>query len=283
MSAEPAYPPQAPETPSVGSLSTLPTVLPTVDGLPNGADPAQPRQPVPPDHSPGLGVTSSAKNGDPSVSEWVTLSEAAQYWGLSVDTVRRRVKRGELDARRVATKHGPAYQVRLDSLPTVASTVTPRVVATVGTPTVDVQGVSPTLVPRVDPTVGNAPKHDAESTQAPDTAPFDEAPGMVELVRLVSRLQEENRFMAGQLGFKEAQVLQLREQVRMLQAPSPEAVDGDDHAAGETPIDAVATTQDIEQLKAELEEARRRASAAEVLREAQEGEVTERRPWWKFW
>ncbi len=89
--------------------------------------------------------------------------------------------------------------------------------------------------------------------------------------------------MAGQLGFKEAQVLQLREQVRMLQAPSPEAVDGDDHAAGETPIDAVATTQDIEQLKAELEEARRRASAAEVLREAQEGEVTERRPWWKFW
>lgn len=108
---------------------------------------------------------------------------------------------------------------------------------------------------------------------------------MVEMVRLVSRLQEENRFMAGQLGFKEAQVLQLREQVCMLQAPSPEPIDGDVHAAGETPFDVVATTQDTERLKAELEETRRRASEAEakVLRQAQEQDVAERRPWWKFW
>lgn len=273
MSAEPAYPPQDPETPSVDSLGTVRTLLSTVDGSPNGADPVQSRQPVPPDHRAGLGVTSSGKDDDPSISEWVTLAEAAQHWGLSVDTVRRRIKRGELSARQVATKHGPAYQVRLGSLPIHASAAAPRVVSTLDTPTVRVQGVVPTLVPGVEATVDGAP----------DATPSDSSPAMVEMVRLVSRLQEENRFMAGQLGFKEAQVLQLREQVRMLQAPSPETIDADDRADGETPTDTVVAMQDIERLKAELEEARRRASEAEVRREVQEGEITGRRPWWKFW
>jgi hypothetical protein len=44
-------------------------------------------------------------------------------------------------------------------------------------------------------------------------------PAMVEMVRLVSRLQEENRTLAGQLGYIQSQVEQLRETIRALEAP----------------------------------------------------------------
>ena len=54
---------------------------------------------------------------------WVTLAEAATLLGLSVDTVRRRVKRGELEARMVPTDRGAAYRVRLPSAPDTVPTV----------------------------------------------------------------------------------------------------------------------------------------------------------------
>jgi hypothetical protein len=47
---------------------------------------------------------------------WVTLAEAARRDGVSIDTVRRRMKRGELEARQVPTRHGLAWQVRLGEL-----------------------------------------------------------------------------------------------------------------------------------------------------------------------
>jgi hypothetical protein len=43
---------------------------------------------------------------------------------------------------------------------------------------------------------------------------------MVELVHLVSRLQEENRQLAGQVGFLEARRQTLEEQLRLLAAPA---------------------------------------------------------------
>jgi DNA-binding Lrp family transcriptional regulator len=48
---------------------------------------------------------------------WVSLQEAASRLRLSTDTVRRRVKQGALESRKVPTRYGPAWQVRLDGLP----------------------------------------------------------------------------------------------------------------------------------------------------------------------
>ena len=50
---------------------------------------------------------------------WLTLAEAARRVGCSIDTVRRRLKRGELESRQVAARHGLAWQVRLSGLQTV--------------------------------------------------------------------------------------------------------------------------------------------------------------------
>lgn len=44
---------------------------------------------------------------------WGSVSDAAQALGVSVDTVRRRMKRGELDARREQTPQGFRWLVRL--------------------------------------------------------------------------------------------------------------------------------------------------------------------------
>jgi len=64
--------------------------------------------------------------------------------------------------------------------------------------------------PRLDlPSVLTPPRHEAL------TAPSDAA---IELVRLVGRLQEENRFLAGQVGFLQAQVDQAREAPGLLPA-----------------------------------------------------------------
>jgi hypothetical protein len=48
---------------------------------------------------------------------WVSLHEAASRLRLSTDTMRRRVKQGALESRKVATRYGLAWQVRLDDLP----------------------------------------------------------------------------------------------------------------------------------------------------------------------
>jgi hypothetical protein len=52
---------------------------------------------------------------------WVSLQEAAVRFGLSVDTVRRRVKQGTLESRTAPSRYGPAWQVRMDQLPEPAS------------------------------------------------------------------------------------------------------------------------------------------------------------------
>ena len=127
---------------------------------------------------------------------WLTLADAAPQLGCSVDTLRRRVKRGEIEARQVRMRHGPTWQVRLESLPKVDDV--PRAVAD-GTPT-------------VDPRVGSVPRHNADGVAT------------VELVRLVGRLQEENRQLAGQVGFLQAQTQQLQDQVKLLQAPPADQV-----------------------------------------------------------
>src|SRR5438067_4140087 len=48
--------------------------------------------------------------------ELLSLGDAARHLGLSVDTIRRRVKDGSLEARKVRTRYGPAWRVELDGV-----------------------------------------------------------------------------------------------------------------------------------------------------------------------
>ena len=47
----------------------------------------------------------------------VTISEAADCLGISIDTVRRRISKGELKARKVPSPHGEIYMVEMPDTP----------------------------------------------------------------------------------------------------------------------------------------------------------------------
>lgn len=49
-----------------------------------------------------------------SASQYVKITEAARCLGLSVDTVRRRIRRGELDAVQMQTRAGQTWHVWLE-------------------------------------------------------------------------------------------------------------------------------------------------------------------------
>ncbi len=111
--------------------------------------------------------------------EWLTLSQAAARLRVSIDTLRRRIKRQELQSRLVVTRYGPTYQVCIGEAPMVST--------------------------REDPAEGrrDGTAHGGGSGE-----------GMRELVRLVERLQQENRDLAIRVGYLEAQVEQAVAYVR---------------------------------------------------------------------
>jgi len=55
--------------------------------------------------------------------EWVRLAEAARRLGASDSTLRRKIKRGDLEARRVPSQHGPTWEVWLGVTEHVATSV----------------------------------------------------------------------------------------------------------------------------------------------------------------
>jgi hypothetical protein len=48
---------------------------------------------------------------------WLALGPASRRLDCSVDTLRRRIKSGDLEARKVPSRHGPSWQVRLPPNP----------------------------------------------------------------------------------------------------------------------------------------------------------------------
>lgn len=79
--------------------------------------------------------------------QWGSVSEAAQVFGVSVDTIRRRMKKGELDTRREQTPQGFRWLIRLpDDASEGASQNTPgspRVAAPIDQGAVVVYGPDP--------------------------------------------------------------------------------------------------------------------------------------------
>jgi hypothetical protein len=113
-------------------------------------------------------------------------------------------------------------------------------------------------------------------------------PSLEPLVGLLRQVQEENRNLAGQLGFVQAQLQQAKETIRLLQAP-PEMSRGEEDAGTDAAEERIAAAEEIGRLKAELEHARRRVAEYEAvtdeLERAQQTEAAEaaRRPWWRLW
>jgi len=70
---------------------------------------------------------------DTSADGWITLAEAAQQLGISLDAARRRMRRGDFPRRQARTRHGVTWQVRLtpaddaDPGASLASTLVPTV------------------------------------------------------------------------------------------------------------------------------------------------------------
>ncbi len=153
---------------------------------------------------------------DAQQNGWLTLAEAAAALGVSPDTVRRRIRRGDL----VATHH--ARQVRV----------------------------------RVDGMHSNLHGSNGVHGSLPGNAVQEQSEGLLEALRLVDRLQRENRDLAGLVG-------QLQERVSTLQH----------QLALPAPVMSTSPERPLE-----------RDSDASTVERAQESSESKRSvPWWQFW
>jgi hypothetical protein len=180
--------------------------------------------------------------------EWLGLAEAAERLGCSVDTLRRRIKRQEVEARQVPTKHGPAWQLRLG--PWGVQTGMRTVGRTVGTAAEGPQGADGrhAYPGHVDGgQEGGQPVQD-ESEVALAVGPA--------LVQLVDRLQRENLFLAGQVGFLQAKLQTAEDTIRLLQAPGDDAPEDPPvpGPAGEPPADLEAAPAPTAAASGDLDE-----------------------------
>jgi hypothetical protein len=124
---------------------------------------------------------------------WAILAEAASLLGCSVDTVRRRIRRRirrrELHAVQDAGRHGPTWRVLL--------TVTPSILPTPSS-TPSVNGATPSTTPSTG----------------------EEGAALLEALRTLDAMRQENRDLAGQVGYLQARVQMHEATIRTLQAPA---------------------------------------------------------------
>jgi excisionase family DNA binding protein len=126
----------------------------------------------------------------------LTIEEAATRLGLSVTTVRRRIKQKKLRATLVAGDHGPEYRVQVE--------------------------------PGQATTLAGERRHDDGQDDQPSLGA--DQPAVNSLVALVdrlttenSRLQDERAELFGRLGYFQAQLEQAQTTIKALEAPKEPA------------------------------------------------------------
>ena len=62
-----------------------------------------------------------------AMTEWVSITQAAERIGVSPDTIRRRLKRGELKGRQERTAQGFVWQIEVPGVPAESEVNTRRV------------------------------------------------------------------------------------------------------------------------------------------------------------
>ena len=132
-------------------------------------------------------MTDTASDKPTDMSDSLSVTEAAARLGVSERTVWRRIKQGKLKT------HKTTDGVRV-SLSDIPSTVSDSV-----------------------------PVSDSKATDN-TTDTVSDVPGeVIELVRLVDRLQQSNQQLAGQVGYLQRQVIEQQETIqRLLPAPKDE-------------------------------------------------------------
>jgi hypothetical protein len=151
------------------------------------------------------------------VEEWVSLTEAASQLGVSVQTLRRRIKDDQLQARKVVSPYGPAWEVCLSKLNRVPNTPAQELDREVNTEAVD-QGGSST----VDSELSGIDEGESPTAeQAPSPTP-----GMVEALELIRQLQAEvvqkaetAALWQGRAEVLGMQLVQAQETIKALEAP----------------------------------------------------------------
>lgn len=130
--------------------------------------------------------------GHRSPTHGLTIEEAAARLGLSVTTVRRRIKQKKLRAALVAGDHGPEYRVQVD----------PGQVATLA---------------------GEPGRDDGQDDQPSLGANQPAVSSLVALVDKLTtengRLQDERAELFGRLGYFQAQLEQAQSTIKALEAP----------------------------------------------------------------
>jgi hypothetical protein len=116
----------------------------------------------------------------PVDGEWVTLTQAASILRVSVDTLRRRLKRGELDAVQQPTRHGKTWHIWLEGISRRTDLL------------------------------------EEQDGQEEEISVDNDA--VLELIKLVSQLRSENRTLAHRVGYLEGQLQQAKESMRQLAA-----------------------------------------------------------------
>lgn len=141
--------------------------------------------------------TDAVMHDSPAVEDDGALSvdQAAAHFGVSERTIHRRIKQGQLQARKVDTPRGQVWRVYVDGSAVIDDT--------------------------------SAVKHD--STMHPA-----KAGETIEMVRLVDRLTRENTQLAGQVGYLQRQVQEQQETIQRLLAP-PKDEPAEEHAAPAQP------------------------------------------------
>jgi hypothetical protein len=173
-----------------------------------------------PEHPSGLPDTrNDVPSGEPEAPSrlpesrnggaWHLLHEAAQRMGVGSDAVRKRIAAGTVEAR----KHGSRWEVWL---PAASPAAAPE-----RAPSGDPESAPIRVSGSPDEGSGDPewPSGSQETTVLPAVTELGAS-----LVALVEKLQEENRQLAGQVGFLQAQRQVLEERVRLLEAPKEEPV-----------------------------------------------------------
>jgi hypothetical protein len=132
------------------------------------------------DETPMPKVDQPAHAPSPAQHTGIPLSEAALRLGIAVEAVRKRIRRGSLDAVKVDGR----WHVLLPDGPD-------------------------------NPTPGLDTIRGSDAVQVQRATSVEEAT-VLEMLRWLRDLQEENRSLAGQLGFAQAQLQQAQDALRML-------------------------------------------------------------------
>jgi hypothetical protein len=145
---------------------------------------------------------SSRNSGFPDGGVWLPLSEAARRLGVTPDAIRKRIPAGRARAR----KRGGRWLVWVTAAELAAS----------GRPD-EPEWAAEAGADEPEPETGQTGIPGGTGTLLA-AAPQPSSETELRLLGLVEKLQEENRNLAGQLGFREAQLQQAHERIRLLEA-----------------------------------------------------------------